>query len=124
MPASMVHPRFMTAMKGFFGDTVSIQSNTPTRSASGQQVDAWGNVSGLVTLKCRIAPVSVTETRSAQETYGVFTHTILLQSYQSAITIGQRAVGSDGNTYDIVSVLSNSEHTMTELQTRLVQVTT
>jgi head-tail adaptor len=121
MSSALIHPRFLAAVGNQFApNRVTIQDNTPTRSPSGQQTDDWGDVAGLTNLRCRIAPASVDEVRAAMETYGVFTHTILIWSYQPTITIEQRATDDDDNDYDIVSVLSNPEQTLTTLQTRLV----
>jgi SPP1 family predicted phage head-tail adaptor len=69
-------------------ETVSVQSNTPTRSARGAEVDAWTT---LATVRADVAPLDGREYYAAQQVNSEITYKVRMR-YISGVTSGSRVV--------------------------------
>ncbi len=116
----IIHPGMLAALPNHYPATCTIQGATTTQSGTGALSQSWANVTGLVSLPCRLAPVNATEVRQATGTFAEATHTIALAGYYSAIVETQRAVVGGVN-YDIVGVQHDGNSKSTRLLVRLVR---
>lgn len=114
----IIHPGMLAALPNHYPSTCTIQGATPTQSGTGALSLSWANVTGLVSLPCRLAPINATEVRQATGTFAESTHTIALAGYYAAV-VAQRAVVG-GVAYDIVGVQHDGNGKSTRLLVRLV----
>ena len=113
----------LDALSPLFDRTGTIKQRTDTRDAVGQPIPAWANLAGHIDLPCRVAPVTSLSRASRAPgpdmTTTRVTHVILLpDDYPSVTTAMQAVVG--GATYQIVTVIRDSEQRMTELEVEVV----
>ena len=55
MVRALTHPRMVTGLKNFYPQTCTIQVNSPTRDAHGQEIPDWNDLAGHVAIPCRRA---------------------------------------------------------------------
>ena len=117
---SIADPRLMSNLTRFFTDTVTIQRSTVTTDAEGGVTNTWANLASHVTLACSITARGQNERRTVAEVYAEAQTVIILASTTSSVLPRDRAVGSDGQKYDILGVVTDSLGMATELYCRLV----
>lgn len=105
---------------GWFASTVTIQGDTPTRTASGAQMPGWGDLPGLAGLSGRVEPITDTESRLPTYVSAESTTTITLAGAYSGITTAHQAVvtGVNAGTYDITGVMTDADGWLTVLYGR------
>ena len=69
-------------------ETVSVQTNTPTRSARGAEVDAWTT---LATVRAEVAPLQGREFFAAQQINSEITYKVKMR-WISGVTSGSRVL--------------------------------
>lgn len=123
MTRPLVDPRMLSRLGMFYNTTCTIQQTTETRDAAGGVVNTWANVTGLVGLACRRAPVSTartTEIKLDALAYTVNVQTVLIASYQPTITPKMR-VTCDSLVFDVLAVEHDGEDQMTRLTCQIVE---
>jgi hypothetical protein len=99
----IVHPSMLTALApAFYPSALTVQASTEVVGPTGSVTFTWANVTGMVALACRLAPVSANETRTPAQVLTVGTWTCDVGQYL-AVTTKHRAVVNGAN-YDIVAV--------------------
>lgn len=116
---SLTDGRLMDRLTRFFADTVTIQYPTDSTDAAGGPTQTWTNLTSHVSLPSSITPRSQSERRTPMAVYSEAQTVIILASTTASVHTNYRAVGSDGNTYDIIGVVTDSLGMSTELYCRL-----
>lgn len=99
---------------------VAIQSNTPTRDASGAEVDALSDVTGMESIPATIMPYT-DEIRQERYTEAESHWLIVLGGHWPLITTKMWVVnGSD--TYEIERVSTTKAHKLTTLAARFTSI--
>lgn len=117
---SLIDGRLMASLTRLFTDTVTIQRATEDTDAEGGLTGTWANLVDCVDLTCAITPRGQNERRTPVQVYAEATTVIILASTTTSVQPRDRAVGSDGNTYDILGTVTDSIGLSTELLCRLV----
>lgn len=123
MTRPVVDPRMLARLEAFFNTTCTIQQVTETRDGAGGVVETWANVTGLVSLPGRRAPVTTTRTTEIKIeslTYTVNVQLIVIAGYYTTITPKMRVV-CDGLTLDILSVEHDGYSKTTRLSCQIVE---
>lgn len=123
MTRPLVDPRMLDRLGMFYNTTCTIQQTTETRDAAGGVVNTWADMTGLVNLRCRRAPVSTARTSEMKLealTYTVNVQTIVIASYQPTITPKMR-VTCDSLVFDVLAVEHDGEGQMTRLTCQIVE---
>lgn len=123
MTRPLVDPRMLSRLGSFFNTTCTIQQTTETRDAAGGVVNSWSNVTGLVNLVCRRAPMTTsrtTEMKLETLTYTSNMQSIVIAGYKPTITPKMR-VTCDGIVFDVLSVEHDGEAQMTRLSCQIVE---
>lgn len=116
----IIHPRMLEGIGvPFWPSLCTIQEATQTAGTTGELVEVWANVAGLVNLPCNIAPVSISEQRWTERTVETGTHKVYLKDYFTTITAMAHAVVDDV-TYNILSVEQDSQGAVTVLRVEIV----
>ena len=113
--ADIISPRLFTALAAFYPSTCTIQTATETADTTGQPVKSWTNLTGHVSIDCRLSPIGGSERKASNQVYSVATHVIELTGDYPTITPKMRAV-IDSINYDILLV----EHDDCAASTRIV----
>ena len=126
MPSSLVHPRLAARLvgRGFYPSAATLETDTPTRTASGAESHAWAPVTGLDDIPAAVSPMIFTrrgESRTSELTAGETTHRIGLAGAYPAITSAMRLVitGQHAGIYDIVRPDTDSQTGFTVLEARI-----
>ena len=117
---------------GLMVSLCTIQAPTGAFGASGVPTGAYANVSGLVSVQCMDAPLSVggiyaDEVKASAEITSRSVRHVLLDKYYSQLdglnwgAIGWRAI-VDGITYDLLGAERDSQSSQTRLRLQLVSV--
>lgn len=115
---------------GLFVSVCTIQQPSGTLDASGQPDGLYTNVTGLVSIPCMSAPVSMariaaTEVKALEEILSLQVRHVLLDGYYPTIAAGVgngwRAV-IDGTTYDLMGAESDSQSQMTRINVRIAEI--
>lgn len=123
MTRPLVDPRMLSRLGSFYNTTCTIQQTAETRDAAGGVVNSWADMTGLVNLRCRRAPVSTARTSEMKLealTYTVNVQTIVIASYQPTITPKMR-VTCDSLVFDVLAVEHDGEGQMTRLTCQIVE---
>ena len=101
----IVHPELLTTLTpSFYPSLCTVQSDGASRTSSGAAgTPAWANVTGLVSLPCRMAPATQTD-REVMATAGIYAvqlHVVALAGYYPTITEKQQAL-IDGVAHEIM----------------------
>ena len=104
----------------FFPSRVTIEVNTPTRSASGAEVPGWAPLAGHVDIPAAVAPAGGNERRSSLMTTAETTHIAMLNGRFPTIIAAHRAVVDGATTYDITVVEQASQGVVTRLGLRTI----
>jgi len=118
----IIHPGMLTALAAFYPSTCTIQEATETRDAAGEPRPTWSNLSGHVSIPCRVAPSTTgrsDEVKQPGRTYAMATYTIALRGYYASITAKHRAVVGGVN-YDILAVDHDGQSKTTYLRAERV----
>jgi head-tail adaptor len=103
-----------------FTSRLTIQRDSGGAANSfGEIPQTWGNVAGLASIPCSIAPAAASERRGSVAVVTEATHTALLSTYLPQITSAMRAL-VDNQPYDIVAVEHDSRRAMTRVQLKVV----
>lgn len=116
---TLISPRMLGSLTAFYPSLCTIQQNTPVADSYGQPIAAWANLAGHVGLACAVMSGGGREMKLPNQTYTVASHVILLAGHYPTITTAMRAVVGGVN-YDILSVESDSQSTMTRLACQVV----
>ena len=120
--ASHAHPKLLSELQGnaFFPMTVTIQTRTGTRTATGgfSSPGTWEDV--LKDIPCRRGLPSGAERRSTWGRVEQDNYNIALNGFYPEVTADMRAVTSDGFYIDIRAAQHDSDDQMTVLQGRTV----
>ena len=117
--ATLVDPRLLGLIKDFFPSSCTVQEATVSSSSYGETGRTWGNLSGVVSVACRIAPASQQEPKNVDLEYAVNTHTAVIKGYYNTIKAAMQAI-IDGTTYDITGVSFDDQALQTRLDLRKV----
>lgn len=117
--ATLVDARLLTQIKLFFPSSCTVQEATISSSSYGETGRTWGNLSGVVSIACRIAPASQQEPKNVDLEYAVNTHTAVLKGYYNTIKAAMQAI-IDGTAYDITGVSFDDQALQTRLDLRKV----
>lgn len=108
----IVHPDLLTRLTPtFYPSLCTIQSDGASRTSSGAQAaPSWANVTGLVSIPCRMAPASQTdrEILAAKGLYAESLHVVALAGYYSTITEKHQVV-VDGTAHAVMYVRSDGQ---------------
>lgn len=114
MPGIISH-RLLANLANFYPTTVSIQANTPVRSNTGQQTEAWSTVTGLGAIPAAIAAVPAGDRKQMTGTFALASHRIALRGHYPTITTAHQATGADATVWNIRDVQHDSQSTTTYL---------
>ncbi len=117
--ATLVDSRLLGLIKNFLPSSCTVQEATISSSSYGETGRTWGNLSGVVSVACRIAPASQQEPKNVDLEYAINTHTAVLKGHYSTIKAAMQAI-IDGVTYDITGVSFDDEALQTRLDLRKV----
>lgn len=99
--------------------TCTIQQSTPAQDSYGEPIDSWANLTGHVSLPCRLGPSGGREIERDIGIISYSTHVIQFGSKYASITTKMRAV-VDGVNYDIERVFHDSRNETTQLWLKVV----
>lgn len=118
----IMHPRLLGALTPrFYPSSVSIQSYTATRATDGGEVKTWAIEACWSALRCAISGSGGYEVKRADSTIATSSHRIAIAGYYPTIAPKMRAVDNDtGDTFDILSVASDSHIQTTSLVCQIV----
>lgn len=116
--AVLIDPRLLANLALFFPSYCTVQSVTLSSNTFGEVVETWANVSGIVSVGCRIAPATQVEPKNTELGYAIATHTAVLKG-NYAISPAMRAT-IDSITYDITGVAYDDQAVQTRLDLRRV----
>ena len=117
--ATLVDARLLTQIKLFFPSSCTVQEATISSSSYGETGRTWGNLSGVVSIACRIAPASQQEPKNVDLEYAIATHTAVLKGYYNTVKAHMQAI-IDGTTYDITGASFDDQVLQTPLDLRRV----
>lgn len=117
--AMLVDARLLGLIKDFFPSSCTVQEATISSGSYGETGRTWGNLSGVVSVACRIAPASQQEPKNVDLEYAVNTHTAVLKGYYNTIKAAMQAI-IDGTAYDITGVSFDDQALQTRLDLRKV----
>jgi head-tail adaptor len=117
----LIHPKLLQNLTDFYPQTGTVQRLNAAQDTYGQPVEAWQLISSrLINIPCRVSPVAVSETDTAEQTYGTITHRIALRGAYPEVEERMRIV-SDGQAYDIQGVQTDPQTRSTYLDTEIVR---
>jgi head-tail adaptor len=119
MVAELVAQTVAAVPEDYFPSLATIQAKTVTRAPSGQEIEAWADVGGLVGISAAKAPLTAIEQQAAGYTATDQAWHVLLKGAYPTITTRHRAV-IDGVTHDIDAVETDQTGTVTRLRVRTV----
>lgn len=117
--ATLVNGRLLGLIANFFPSSCTVQEATISSGSYGETGRTWGNLSGVVSVACRIAPASQQEPKNVDLEYAVNTHTAVLKGYYNTIKAAMQAI-IDGTAYDITGVSFDDQALQTRLDLRKV----
>lgn len=124
MPRPLADPRMLTAMGGFFAQTVTIQSAVTTQDALGAASLTWSDLAGHIALPCNFyqptGKAGGGEKRTKDGTFLIGFSLIVIKGAYADITEQMRAV-VDGLTLDIKIAGTDSQGIATTLTCELVR---
>jgi hypothetical protein len=115
---------------GTFQSLATLQAQSTTQGPTGNPLNTFANVTGLINIPCMDAPpsmarVQATEVKAVSEIMSKgMRHVLLNQCFPDAInwsSYGYRCV-VDGVTYDLLGAENDSQLTQTRLDMQLVTV--
>jgi hypothetical protein len=126
---SIIHPLLMGSIARFTPATVTVQS-VALVNTGGVVSETWGNVSGLLSLPCRIVvdvlPSSETRENDPNITVTKVLYNLVITGYYNTITTQMRAIVTTklGNslTLDILEVAHDGQDISTRLVCELVSI--
>jgi head-tail adaptor len=119
MVAELVAQTVAAVPEDYFPSLATIQAKTVTRAPSGQEIEAWADVGGLVGISAAKAPLTAIERQAAGYTATDQAWHVLLKGAYPTTTTRHRAV-IDGVTHDIDAVETDQTSTVTRLRVRTV----
>jgi head-tail adaptor len=118
---------------GWYDTRVSFETNTPTRSSTGMDVEGWAPVLSLQNLAARLAAndgqgtgaTHGREHRTRDGDWVEHTHIIGLASHQPLVdeTMRARIEGVTDRVFDVVAVVADSDRAGTNVYCRSVDET-
>jgi head-tail adaptor len=119
MVAELVAQTVAAVPEDYFPSLATIQAKTVTRAPSGQEIEAWADVVGLVAIPAAKAPLTAIERQAAGYTATDQAWHVLLKGAYPTITTRHRVV-VDGAAYDIDAAETDQTSTVTRLRVRTV----
>jgi hypothetical protein len=121
---SLIDPSLLNSLSFLFGQTMTVQRKTISRSPSGGEVNTWADLKDHVNIPCVISSKSKVDgsPQKIQRKDGSYVYElykVMLKGYYPSITHEDQVV-SDGKTYEILSIVSDSEKVMTTLQCAII----
>jgi len=117
--ATLVDGRLLGLIKNFFPSLCTVQEATVSSGSYGETGRTWADLTGVVSVVCRIAPALQQEPLNTDIEYAVTTHTAVLKGYYNTIKARMQAI-IDGTTYDITGVSFDDQALQTRLDLRKV----
>lgn len=120
---SLIDPRLMETLADFTPATCTIQARTSSYISTGDLLETYANVTGLVDIPCQVSVQGGfmkggKEQRKESGDYTTFERLITLDGYYPTITETMQAL-IGGVTYDIDAIDHDSQSTYTRLGVRV-----